>query len=243
MSVSPQVREWLEWVLVASVPLRRVENGQVVGRATGALVEYCDRRFLLSVEHAVKRGTTGWGIELGYDQNLGMRVFWPNAFAYAGEFTRSTASFRELDLCLAEVPRTLDPTYEYRTPRGLFDQRPRYVFAPDFSAAPDPTGVFAFSGQVRPEQHAPNVFAVEMVVYPGLRYLRSENEHHVFQLPVAHPGHDAFQGCSGAPIVDRNRNVVALVTGGDSSAGTVTGINLQHCLPGLTFLCSGAGGT
>jgi hypothetical protein len=243
MSLSPQAREWLNWVLITSVPLRQVENGQVVGRAAGTLVDYGGRRFLLSVEHAVKRGSTGWAIELGYDSNLGTEVYWPNEFVYIGEFTRSTTTLRELDLCLAEVPRSLEPKYEYRTPRGLFDQRPRHIFTPDFSAKPDPQGVYAFSGQVKPEQHAPNVVAFEMVVYPGLKYLRSENELHVFQLPVAHPGHDAFHGCSGGPIVDMNKNVVALVTGGDGSANTVSGISLQRCLPGLNFLCSGGSGT
>src|SRR3546814_16654161 len=53
-----------------------------------------------------------------------------------------------------------------------------------------------------------------MVVYPGLRYERTEGGYHVFQLPVQHPGHDALQGCSGAPILDMERRVVGLVCSG-----------------------------
>lgn len=239
MPLSPEAQAWLNWVLVTSIPLRRLdENGDVVGHASGALVDCADRRFLLSVGHAVKRGTSGWAIQLGYDSAHGMEIFRPNGFCYVGEFSRSTKQMRELDLCLTEVPRDLGSRYEYRTPWGLFDQRPHHVFRPNFSAAPDPQGVFAFSGRVRTEQHGANCFASEMVVYPGLKYLRSENEFIVFQLPVSHPGHEAFHGCSGSPIVDRKKQAVALVVDGDIPSNTVRGISLQRCIPALNFLCA-----
>lgn len=236
-SCSPETCDWLKWVLVTSIPLRRIdEDGQVVGRATGTLIDYVGRRFLLSVEHAVNRGSTGWAIELGYDLNRGMKVFHINTFAYVAEFTRSSGLLRELDLCLAEVPRSLESRYEYRTRLGLFDQRPHHVFQPDLYATPNPQGVFAFSGQVKPEQHAQATFVAEMVAYPNLKFLQSENELHIFQLPVPHPGHDAFRGCSGAPVVDMNRHVVELVTGGDVPSNTIHGVALQWCVPGLNHL-------
>jgi hypothetical protein len=103
--------------------------------------------------------------------------------------------------------------------------------------------VFAFSGRVRTEQHGPNSFVADMVVYPGLKLLRSENEFLVFQLPVTHPGHDAFQGCSGAPIVDRNKQAIALVVDGDISSNTIRGISLEQCVPALNFLRGSGGGT
>lgn len=239
MDISPETHDWLNWVLVTSIPLRQIdENGQVIDHASGTLIDYGGRRFLLSVAHVVKRGTTGWAMQLGYDPILGTEVFHLKGFAYPGEFTRSAGIMRELDMCLTEVPCNLESKYEYRTPQGLFDQRPHHVFQPNLAAAPDSQSVFAFSGRVRTEQHGHNCFAADIVVYPGLKFLRSENEFLVFQLPVAHPGHDAFHGCSGAPIVNRNKQVVALVVGGDIPSNTIRGISFRHCIPALNFLCA-----
>ena len=239
MPLSAATMDWLDWMLTTSIPLRQVDAaGNVVGRATGALIEYSGHRFLLSAEHAVPRGSSGWAIQLRFESGKGTEMYWPRDFIYVAEFRRSTSSIRELDLCVAEVAPDLQPLYEYRTPRGLFDQRPVHIFAPDLSASADADEVFAFSGQVRAEQHGPNVFAADMVVYPGLKLVDTQNEVLSFKLPVPHPGHDAFHGCSGAPIVDRQRRPVALVVGGDESTHVVRGIALQRCLPALQFLCS-----
>lgn len=244
MPLSDNTHEWLNWVVITSIPLRRIdESGQVIGNASGTLIDYRGRRFLLSVEHAVNLGTGGWAIQLGHDRNHGTEVFYLKGFAYPGEFTRSTKAMRGLDLCVTEVPHDLESQYEYRTPRGLFDQRPHHVFQPDLTLTPNPQDLFAFSGRVRTETHGANCFVSEMVVYPGLRLLRTEEEFHIFALPVAHPGHDAFQGCSGSPIVDRDKQVVALVVDGDIPTNTIRGISLGRCIPVLNFLCGGDRGT
>lgn len=241
---SADTHEWLTWVLVTSIPLHRFDaNDQLIGHGAGTMIEYAGRRFLVSVEHVVKRGTNGWAMELGHDAQAGTEVFRPNGFVYVAEFTRSTSTIRELDLCLTEIPKDLESKYEHRTPRGLFDQRPHHVFAPDLQASPDPKGTFAFSGQVKPEMHGPKTLAAEMGVYPGLKYIRSQDELHSFHLPVPHPGHEAFHGCSGAPIVDMNRHVVALVTGGDVPSNMIYGISLSRCKPALDFLCAQPDGT
>ena len=86
-----------------------------------------------------------------------------------------------------------------------------------------------------------HAFVSEMVIYPGLTYSHSEREIHHFKLPVAHPGHDAFHGCSGSPIVDLNRNVVAIVVDGDVPTNTVRGVAVNRALPNLEFLASRGG--
>ena len=75
-----------------------------------------------------------------------------------------------------------------------------------------------------------------MVVYPGLAYSHTEDDIHHFRLPVPHPGHGAFEGCSGAPIVDLNRKVVTLVVGGNTEKNTIQGIAIQRAIPNFEFL-------
>ena len=54
----------------------------------------------------------------------------------------------------------------------------------------------------------------DLAVHRGFRYERSVNEYHVLKIPYdPFPGHEAFQGCSGSPILDGSGNPVALVVG------------------------------
>gem|GEM_PF-6113150 len=138
MSASADIDDWLHWVLTTSVPLMRLDkSGNVVGQASGTMVDFEDGRFVLSVAHAVPKETRGWAIEIGLDPSKGTEVYHVNAFVYPAEFTRSTATFRELDLCVARIATDVVPRYEFRTPRGLFDKRPRHVFKAGDFATPD----------------------------------------------------------------------------------------------------------
>src|SRR3546814_6545958 len=72
------------------------------------------------------------------------------------------------------------------------------------------------------------VTGVQTCALPILRYERTEGGYHVFQLPVQHPGHDAFQGCSGAPILDMERRVVGLVCSGSIPDNTISYVSLAR---------------
>lgn len=237
MITATQGHNWRQWVLVTSVPLVRLdEPGQVSDRGTGTMLDYSGHRFILSVEHTVTHDARGWAIVVQQDGAGQLEYYRPNAFTYVAEFRRTTVTFRPLDLCIAEVSPELETWYEYRTPLGLFDKRPHHIFQSDSMATPDSDQIYGFSGQVRHEQHGPSTIASEMVVYPGLAYSHTEDDIHHFRLPVPHPGHGAFEGCSGAPIVDLNRKVVTLVVGGNTEKNTIQGIAIQRAIPNFEFL-------
>jgi hypothetical protein len=226
-------------MLTTSVPLRRFgASGELLTATSGVLVDYEGRRFLIAAAHAVPRGTSGWALEISHDPVHGTEVLHLAPFAYLAEYRRDTATLRELDLCVVQVPNDLVCYYENRTPRALLDKRPRHVFAYEPAEGLGPGNVYAFSGQIRREQHSPTTFAVEMVVYPGLTHLRTDNEIEIFQLPVEHPGHDAFQGCSGAPVVSRERKVVAIVVEGDIQTNTIRALSIKRALPALKTLAA-----
>lgn len=238
MTGNPDVQEWLQWVQVTSVPLRRLDVGDIpVGIASACLIDYQGRRFLLSVQHAVDMGAKDWIIDLGYDPSKGTEFYRPRSFNYVMEMTRGTGVIREIDFCYTEVPNDLISIYQHVTPRGISDERPRHVFETELTATPDPEQIFAFAGEVKPEYHGPSTVVTEMHVFPGLRYLRTEGEFHVFQLPVPHPGHQQFRGCSGAPIVDMNKSVVALVCDGDIPTNTIRGVSLARYKFAVDFIC------
>lgn len=234
--------EWRQWVLVTSIPLVRLdERNTVVGFGSGAMIDHAGSRFVVAAEHVVKRDSAGWAVVVQQDGTGQLEYYRPNTFTYTGEIRKGAAALRFLDLCAAEVSAELQTWYEYRTPRGLFDKRLHHIFESGSIATPEHGQMYGFSGQVRTERHSTATFASDMVVYPGLTYSHSEEEIHHFKLPVPHPGHDAFHGCSGAPIVDFNRKVVALVAGGDTANNTIRGVAIQRVLPNLNFLVSRGG--
>ena len=238
--ISPETQAWLQWMLTTSIPLRRLDSSDApVSFASSCMVDYRGRRFLLAVEHAVKMNSAGRVIQLGYKPRIGFEVFRLRGFNYVGEMTLGASAIRKIDFCYTEVPSDLDPLYQHVTPRGIADERPRHIFRTDLAASPSLDGIYAFAGEVKTELHGSDMYVSEMNVYPGLRFSRTEGPFHVFALPVAHPGHDQFSGCSGAPIVDTNKTAVALVCDGDIESNTIRGIALSRYRFALDFICEG----
>ncbi len=230
--------EWLKWMLVTSIPLRQLDESDIpIGFASACLIDYRERRFLLSVQHAVKMQSKNWTVDLGYTPGKGTAFYRPNSFNYVAELTQGESTMREVDFCYTEVPVDLSATYQHRTPRGIFDERPCHIFQTDLTDLPVNSQIYAFSGEVKPEQHGPQAIATEKNVYPGLRYLHTDGEFHIFQLPVEHPGHEYFKGCSGAPIVDMNKKLVALVCSPGESANTIRGVSLARYKLAFDFIC------
>jgi hypothetical protein len=54
-------------------------------------------------------------------------------------------------------------------------------------------------------------------------------------------GDAEFNGCSGSPIIDFERRLVAIVTGGDESSNTVRGVAIQRVLPILEIVDANVG--
>jgi hypothetical protein len=231
-------QEWMEWVQITSIPLHREdEAGAVVAGAIGCLIDYRGRRFLLSAHHAMQGER--WFIVIGFDATAGQfEVYRPSAIVRVAETEKNWVNFRDLDFCFAEIANDVTSIFEHRTPFGVFSEaRPRHVFQTDLTTVPNPESTYAFSGQIEGERHGPDWVSVH-VTYPGLKYLRTERELHVFSLPVPHPGHVAFKGCSGAPIVDTEKRAVALLLSGNEENNTVSGISLAYLKTTLDLYCA-----
>ena len=201
------------------------------------MLDYRNKRFLLSVQHAVNKSSNNWVALLGDDGRNGMEYYKPANFNFVGEIVRDSGIFRDIDFCYAEVLRDLVANYQFITPRGISDEKPRHIFHSALADVPNYQEIYAFSGKVNAEMHGSSSLVTETHVFPGLRYEKTEGEFHFFRLPVPHPGHDHFKGCSGAPIVDRKKKVVALLCGGDVLTNMVRGVSLARYKFAFDFLC------
>ncbi len=229
MSISSETIEWLQWVSLTSIPLYRIdEQGKPVGVASACLVNIAGRKLVLSVSHAT--GTGRWIAEMRFDPALAKTlIHYFGAQLTVQHLYKSNSMHEELDFSFTEVPAGFHSMMQERNSTGVIvNERPRHEFITALQEVPCVEEVYAFTGRVHPAQLDDLTYWLQPTVYPGLKYLRTEGDYYVFKLPVDHPGHDAFKGCSGAPIVDRKRQIVALVCSGDIESNTITGIAVSH---------------
>lgn len=93
-SLDQRQRKWLEWMLTTSIPLVHLDAADLpIGAASGCFIDYRGRRFLLSVQHAIERGASGWVVRLGNNRGDGSTVFALRDFNYVGEIIRARAAF------------------------------------------------------------------------------------------------------------------------------------------------------
>lgn len=61
-----------------------------------------------------------------------------------------------------------------------------------------------------------------------MTYQGMQDDLYKFKLPKKHPGHEYFRGTSGAPIMDNEGNVVALVCEGDVNEDLIFGVSIKQ---------------
>ena len=219
---------WLNRILLSSIPLRKLDDAMMpIGIASGCLIDYLGTRVVLSVFHATRKDDN-WAIEVKYEHGKGTQIYRPGGFHHLGLMQLGSAKIDEVDFSYREVSSDLYSYFQEIDPSGaIFSERTREVFKPDFSVEPTTNEIYGFSGQVMPEMHGTASLVTEMRVYPGLKFIGTEDPYHIFELPVSLPGHDHFKGCSGAPILDTKGNIVALVCHGDIQRNAIFGISLK----------------
>ena len=219
---------WLQKLLISSIPLRKLnEQDFPIGIASGCLIDYLDTRIILSVFHATKFDGN-WVIEVKYENGKGTKIYRPGSFHHLGLMKLGSGVIDKVDFSYREVNPDLTSYYQELDISGnVLAEKQRTVFKTDFSMQPIESEVYGFAGQVLPETHSNTTLVTEMRVYPGLKYIATEGDYHLFELPIPHPGHEHFQGCSGAPILDSKGNIVALVCHGDIERNAIYGISLK----------------
>lgn len=153
----------------------------------------------------------------------------PGAFNFFAEMQLGSSEINNIDFAHVEVPNDIEVYFQHLKPTGeCVEEFTRTVFSPNFNIKPSVDEIYGFSGEVLPGFDSNlNALIVDHRTYLALKYLRAEDSFHFFKLPVSHPGHEHFEGCSGAPIIDSKGNVVALVCGGSTKTHEIRGIALN----------------
>lgn len=242
--MTEETKKWLKFVQASSVPLVNVDEAgnPTGGIASGSLIEYAGNRLLFSVFHATGGISDRWLIRLRYDaaRNRTDVFYAPRFNRFVETSPNAPIQGVTFDLSFIRVPPDIVPYFQHLQPSGLVEERERPIFASDLCEQPQKNIPYAFAGEVRPF-FVPDcdTLTVDHCTYPGLILDRTEGVYHYFRLPFDHPGHDAFKGCSGAPIVGFDRRVVALVVGGDIETNEIFGISMSAFKTAIDKFLSG----
>lgn len=197
----------------------------------GCMADYRGSRLLLTVEHTT--GSGSWAIQVKAEPSqLSTRLYaLGDTLNFLAEVSLTTGKQRQIDFAYAKVPPHMEAVrQDISEQMKVLREWPVTVFALDFEIEPTADDEFGFSGLVKGqlEKH-PMVtfFATELKVYDGLKYLRTDNDLHVFKLPFIHPGHPEFKGCSGAPILNGAGQPIALLHGGCEKTNEIYGVSLK----------------
>lgn len=223
-----QKRLWL-----SSVPLVRLGKNDIPdGFASGALIDYCGKRVLLTVWHATK-DQKRWAVQVKYEPGKGTlnQGVGSMNFLAKGSIAKPRAELEPIDFSYATVPSNLIVyRQEIDFPDVIKSEVPVTVHAPSLTDVPAPDENFGFCGLVLPtrEEHFGKTYIERQPrIYSGLSFLRTEGEYHYFSLPFLHPGHEHFKGCSGAPVLSEGGGLVGLLCGGDMGTNEIRAISIK----------------
>jgi hypothetical protein len=217
-----------KYIELSSIPLRSFgSNNMPTGCASACIFRYDTKRLLLTVFHATGNGAD-WGIQVGFDPEKGTAIQPLKGMYFLKSIKMHSSEIQDIDFAFVEIPNDIVPVSQQINPDTgtVLTEVSRLDSKISFNVQPSTSETYGFSGQVMAELKG-NSLITQLRTYTGLKYVGDEDDCHVFELPFVHPGHEHFQGCSGAPIIDTKGNVVALVCRGDVASNRLYGVSLQ----------------
>jgi hypothetical protein len=220
-----------EFLHRASIPLRELgPNRFPIGIASGCLVDYRGRRWILTVHHAT--GNQGnWAIEIIGKDETGVEVRQIGPMLFAKLIDVGNQGIDDLDAAYAVVPSDLQPFWQPRNEQAeLIDEYPCIIFLSDLSHVPNANAFYGFAGGIRPTEenhYGKKWHGTIPVCYPEMKFIGEEEQYYVFQLPHERTDDRLFKGTSGAPICDTAGNIAALVHGAGPGTDTIRGVKIQ----------------
>jgi len=139
----------------------------------------------------------------------------------------------DVDFAFTTVPDDLAPRHQEMDARGYMPRNePKRDVESDLSIVPDACRRYGFYGQAHIEVvGGGHTLSSDARLEMDMEYVQTVGDKYAFRLSHPHPGFQRseddpeygdhyYEGCSGAPILDDNGRLVALLTGGDALQAT-----------------------
>ncbi len=213
--------------ILSCVPLRQIgENGMPMNYASGAIINYCKKKVILSVFHAT-RDFSNWAIEVKSDFKTGTWLQELGLMGATVEANLNSDDINRVDFSYASLPNDIKTYHQVidEETNQIYEHE-RLIIDFDFSIEPSTDKKYSFFGQTEFKKNGRLIIPISKLIM-NLEYLEQKDQYYIFKLPYNHPGHEYFRGTSGAPVLDNDGNLVSLVCKGDVDKDYIYGIKLN----------------
>jgi len=217
-------------------------NPKPEGFGSGCLVKYLDRLFFISVFH-VTRGELTTFLEPNLPSSKEGTPLAPIGGLCSFDLFKLTEGIdiKEFEDLLQNPLETLDITFaEIKHPIELLqpamdfgffkiEEGPKVQLYLENVAEPNKETTYGFYGKVKPKYKG---IYLEMTptLKDRLKFYRTNKYFHIFLAPEIIKDKADYQGCSGAPILDDDGNLVALACQIRVGTKMIYGFSIQECI-------------
>lgn len=213
-----------------------------VGFGTGCIVKYLGHTLLLSVSHVTNDDglTTFLETNLPPDNNttplkpIGGFV-WYDTFKVTDEmdltdFESLLSNGERIDITFTKLTENFELKQPYMD-FGFFkvEESDKLMLDLEYATTPDKEKTYSFYGKIRPEYQGIYLKMTPTLKY-GLKFHKSNGYFHKFLAPQTITDKDNYAGCSGAPILDSEGQIVALACKVAVNTRIVYGFSIQECM-------------
>ena len=201
-------------------------DGDPDGFGSGCLLRVGSKLMLLGVRHVTQKPKR-WCLHIKANPGRGSTLYSFGAPWYFKCFSLAKPGSTDLDFFAVEIPSTYQPLQQLVTGVNAISKEERKrVFSIDEIAPPASNEKYHFSGEVH---HCLSGYFLESQPQfeIGMSFSKEEPERLIFTTNKTHKGHDAYYGCSGAPIINSEGKLVSLVIGGCHKNNLIFGVPLN----------------
>jgi hypothetical protein len=217
--------------MLSCVQLRQLDELRMpINNASGVIINYCNKKVLLSVFHAT-RDFSNWALEIKSDVVRGTLLKELGLLGTAIIGNMTTDEIERLDFSyttLADDIKTFHQVIEPET--NKIYEHERLIIDIDFDVKPSENKTYSFFGQTEIKNNGLTINSVGKLI-TEMKFVKEEGQFYIFKLPYKHPGHIYFKGTSGAPILDSDGNLVSIVCKGEEEQNIkedhIFGLNLR----------------
>jgi len=224
-------------IILSSVHLHCLdEEINPIGFGTGCIIDlpYCD--YLFTVFHVANKTEGRLAILSEYIEGKGPKYVVLGQFTFQCFINTKTGKKSDIEFAFTKIPNKYDYFYQDINISGNIKISKRIKkYKLQQIKQPDTNNSYGFAGHTQPTLI--DNYAIETVYMYHLdyRYKKTDGWLHIFEPPVNHPGHKYYKGCSGAPIIDEENNIVSLLVCGDIEKNEIYGIDLGKALVGFNI--------
>jgi hypothetical protein len=205
------------------------------GPASACIVQFARKRILLTVFHAAGDGRN-WAVPVRFVTERRAVEQYPLGKMnplMACQFSEQRVESELVDFAYVAIPDTLQPMDEVLDRQGnVRASRPKQILPPSF-VEPNTEDTYGFFGLTRDRLDDEFNWLLKPKLEIGLTYVGNTEDLLRFRCKERYHEYEEYKGCSGAPILNQNGELVSLVVEGSDDRWEIRGLDLRRCWPAL----------